>query len=259
MPDADWVKYKPIRGKSLPETAELLGSSYALQKTLKKDFYAACGVYGRQSPADPAVAPDQVLLKIYHTDRFGPLRLRWLGRWLARREIRFLETLKSVPGIPRLLGLHGEAGIVREYVPGCNLREFTKGNTPDAKFFPRLRAILDGVHRCSVSHNDLSKPENVLVTPDGSPVLIDFQIALKIARPRWSWLPGIRQGLLRYMQRVDGYHLLKLHRRIRPMDFTAQELQAARRKGLILTVHGWIRRPYRAIRHFVLRKYLLAK
>jgi hypothetical protein len=61
------------------------------------------------------------------------------------------------------------------------------------------------------------------------------------------------------MQGVDRYHLAKLHRRRRPFDFTGEELAALRRKGTLLRIHNGVRRPYRVIRHLVLKKFLTAR
>jgi hypothetical protein len=261
MADADWVKYKAIRGKPLPESARLIGADYRLKQTLKKDFYAAVGIYVRADAPEDGTArtPPPVLLKIYHTDRLFLLPLGGvLGRFLCRREVGFLERLGDVEGIPHFLELHGESGFVREYVPGCNLREFTRDRRVDDAFFPALRATLDAVHSRGISHNDLSKPENILVTTDGRPVLIDFQIATRVRADASPFRRAASRRFVRYMQGVDRYHLAKLHSRRRPEDFTDSERQQAQRKGLVLIMHGWVRRPYRAVRHFVLRHFLTA-
>lgn len=257
MPDADWVRYKQIRGKDLPEIVRLFQTAYRLTSVLKRDFYAAVGVY--ECPSDEAnKVPERVLLKVYHTDPAGILPLGWLGRWMCRRETRFLALLAGVRGVPQVLGMHGPSGYVREYLSGCNLREYRKRSTPDADFFPQLERILHDVHARGMSHNDLSKPENVLVLEDGSPRLIDFQIAFAPRSLRWPLIGWVSHSLLRYLQGVDRYHLRKIHRRSRPEDFTSAELANARKKGWILHVHGHlVRRPYRAVRHFVLNRYLL--
>src|SRR5581483_7493454 len=188
-------------------------------------------------------------------DSFALLPLGWLGRWLCRREVRFFKTLDAIAGIPRFLERFGRSGYVREYMPGQNLRDFLReGHVPHQSFFPRLQAILHEVHRRGVSHNDLSKPENVLVQPDGSPGLIDFQIALRLGSGPCR---ALKYPILRYMQKVDRYHVTKRHRRCRPSDFTAEELADTRRKGVLLTLHAVIRRPYRAVRHFILNRFLL--
>src|SRR5262245_14075699 len=85
MADSDWRKYKRLRGGDLPADLAFGGAAYRLGKLLKRDFYAAVGIYDRV--AGTAAVPEQVLLKIYHTDPFWGIPLGWLGRWLARREI----------------------------------------------------------------------------------------------------------------------------------------------------------------------------
>ncbi len=255
MADADWVNYKQIRGKALPPETTLLGTRYRLAAHLKRDFYAATGLYERIAPEDFAT-PAKVLLKIYHTEPFLGLPLGWLGRFLCRRETGFLRQLEGVAGVPQLRELYGESGFVRDFVPGCNLREYTRTAQVDAEFFPKFAAILDAVHARGVAHNDLSKPENVLVTTDGEPVLIDFQIASRIL-PNPGLLTRLwNPRLIAYMQGVDRYHLTKQNVYRRPDDFSTEARVALRRKGWIITVHGWLRRPYRALRHRILKPWL---
>jgi serine/threonine protein kinase len=253
--DADWTRYKRMRGQDLPATIRLEFGAYSLVKVFKHDFYAATGLYDKVE----GTGPDRVVFKIYHKDRYAFLPLAWLGRWLARREAKLHDALADVQGVPRLLARHGDTGLVREFIPGCSLREVTAAEKPDAHFFPELRATLAAVHARGIAHCDLAKPENILRTDAGRPRLIDFQIAI---RPQ-TRLPGVRQiaeRFLRYMQQVDVYHLRKNQRRLRPEDFTPDELAASHRKGLLLNLHGLLlRRPYRAVRHFVLRRFLLAE
>lgn len=258
MADADWVKYRQIRGKALPTAFAFAGAGYTLEKTFKRDFYAATGLY-RKARAF-AGGPDRVVLKIYHTDALGKvLPLGWLGRWLWRREMKFGKLLHDVPGIAHVLGSWGRTGIVREYVPGENLREFLRHSRPDAAFFPALRRTLEEIHRRGVSHNDLSKPENILVRADGSPILIDFQIALHLPGT-WPVLGAVGRRILAYMQGCDHYHLSKQHACRRPEDYTPEEKRLALNKGVLLRLHGaLLRRPYRAVRHLVLRRFLTLK
>jgi hypothetical protein len=255
MADADWGRYRQLRGEDLPLTADLLGAPYRRRVVLKRDFYAAVGIYDREDGgANPCV-----LLKVYHTDSFAGAPLGWLGRLLCRREMRYFQLLDGIDGIPRLLGAHGDSGLVREFIPGCNLREYRRHSTPDEEFFPGLKKILTQVHARGISHNDLSKPENVLVTEEGAPVLIDFQIALAAGCWRFPGLRWLGWRLARYMQRVDRYHLSKLHRRARPKDFSDEERAKARSKGLLLRLHDWLlRRPYRAVRHQVMNRWMRA-
>jgi serine/threonine protein kinase len=261
MADADWINYRQIRGKPLPPTIEFHGAVYALAKVFKRDFYAATGLYelsARRGSPDPAASPDtdlpaRVVFKHYHTDRFGPLPLRWLGRFLWRREMRLGQAVKHVQGVAHILGRYGKSGLIREYVPGRNLREFLVDGKLGNTFFRDLKQSLRDVHACGIAHNDLNKPENILVREDGSPVLIDFQIALE-SRSRIPVLGHLGRAVIRYLQRMDWYHLLKHQRRNRPQDFTAEELKLADNRGILLNLHAWLlRRPYRAVRHVFMR------
>ena len=256
MPDADWSKYKQLRGRDLPPEVEFGSCRYSRRQVLKQDFYAAVGLYDRQEKN--SAQPAQILFKVYHTDSLWGLPLGWLGRWLARREIRAYHALCGVDGVPQLLAVHGESAMVREFIPGCNLKEFRTQQKPDSDFYPELVAILAEVHHRGMSHNDLAKPENILVREDGRPVLIDFQIALGPKLPSFAPIRWIINRFISYMQGVDRYHLAKHYTFDRPEDFSPEQLRVARKKGLILRLHGVVvRRPYRAVRHFVLRRWML--
>jgi serine/threonine protein kinase len=259
MPDSDWVRYKPIRGTALPAEFRLGERTYRQVKVLKFDFYAATGLY-RPEPSEGGEAPSgDVLFKVYHTDPLGILPMGWVGRWLCDREATYLERLADVEGVPKLISRYGTSGMVREFVPGRDLREYPREPGASRAFFEKLEAILDEVHRRGIAHNDLSKPENVLVRDDGDPCLIDFQIAVMMTFAGWPILDPLERPILVYLQQVDRYHLRKIWRRRRPQDFTSDELARARSKGWLVMLHGWLRRPYRAIRGFVLNTFLLAR
>jgi RIO-like serine/threonine protein kinase len=195
--------------------------------------------------------------KEYHTDAWGWLPLGWLGRFLARREAMYHDELAAVAGVPALLARLGDAALLREFIPGNDLAHVRDRQGVDEAFFPRLRQILAAIHERGVAHNDLSKPENVLVRHDGWPVVIDFQIA--VMPKHWfaplRWVSG---PLLRYLQRVDVYHVWKNHRRVRPQDLSPEELAKGRHKGWLLFFHYYLlRNPYRLVRHRWLRRYKL--
>lgn len=257
MADADWMKYKQLRGKGLPERIDFQGASYRLDKHFKRDFYAATGLYQLEGEAQNA--PAQIVLKIYHTEPFGIIPLGWLGRRLCNREVHYYQLLDGIPGLSRCLGRFGESGYVREYVAGENLREYRVAQRPGEEFFPVLKEQLAAIHARGVAHNDLSKPENILVRADGLPTIIDFQIAARFAwkLPLFKQLGRIVRG---YLQSLDRYHLDKLHRRARRKDFTPAELKIVRKKGLVSWLHGLLlRRPYRAVRHFVMTYFMRVK
>ncbi|MCE9530686.1 MAG: hypothetical protein K8T89_06100 [Planctomycetes bacterium] len=256
MADSDWMHFKQLRGKNLPERFEFNNTSYRLEKVFKRDFYAATGLYHREGEGP---APAKVVYKIYHTDRLGIIPLGWLGRRLCNREVFYYEQLGQVKGLTRLYGRLGESAFVREYIPGCHLREYRKTHEIDENLYLTLREQLAAIHAAGIAHNDLSKPENILVKPDGTPVIIDFQIASRFA---WKWpvFKHVGRRILRYLQATDRYHLDKQHRRRRPQDFSADELKSAKKKGILLYLHGvLLRRPWRASRRFIMGRFMREK
>lgn len=256
MADADWAKYKQLRGRTLPERIVFRGAEYHQEQLFKRDFYAATGLFRLASDRLAVDLPERIILKIYHTEPLGIIPLRWLGLMLCNREVCFHQATDGIPGLARFLERYGESGYIREYVPGGHLREYRKTHRTDDLFYPRINAMLAAIHKRGISHNDLSKAENILVRPDGSPTLIDFQIATTFAF-QFPLLRYIGKHLLPYMQSVDRYHIGKHHRKDRPQDFTEAELKRTRRKGLWLTLHGWVlRRPYRLVRHLVMNRFM---
>jgi serine/threonine protein kinase len=257
MADADWAQYKQIRGKPLPERVRFGNVLYRLAKVFKRDFYAATGLY-RRTEGSSADAPEQIVFKHYHTDPLAIIPLRWLGRWLWRRETRLAERVEDVRGVAHVIGRHGKSGLIREYVAGVNLREHLRERRVDGRFFQELRRILGEIHALGVAHNDLNKPENILVRDDGSPVLIDFQIAYE-SGSRLPLVGHVERAIVRYLQRMDRYHILKHQRRHSPESLSAEDRVAAQHRGLLLNLHAWLlRRPYRAVRHLILRNFLMA-
>ena len=257
MPDADWVKYKRLRGKDLPELVLLSFGLYRSEKVFKNDFYAVTAGYRRES----GDGPERVVLKEYHIDSWGPIPLGWLGRMLLRRESLYYRELADVPGVPQFIEHFGVNGFVREHIPGLDLRDhFEKvGKRVDPAFFPTLQETLRAVHEKGVAHNDLAKPENILVSSNGAPVLIDFQIAMMPKR----WFLGVGRlagPLLRLCQRMDEYHLCKQYRRYSP-DTVPDDIRIkGTRSGGVAGFHYHvIRRPYRAVRHFFLNRFLTLK
>lgn len=115
------------------------------------------------------------------------LRLEYRGdpdmRARFRREARLLQFL-SHPNVIRALTFTEERGapwLVLERVPGRTLREEIVIGAPFSAeeampILAGLAAALDHLHARGLVHLDL-RPENVVVTPDGEPKLIDFGLA----------------------------------------------------------------------------------
>jgi serine/threonine protein kinase len=102
---------------------------------------------------------------------------RLVGPWLLRREERAYRRLAGVASVPRLLGRVDATAIVLEYRPGELLSRRLAGRVPD-DFVDQLEIAVAEIHRRGIVHLDLRHRSNVLATPDGRPVVIDFASAL---------------------------------------------------------------------------------
>lgn len=102
------------------------------------------------------------------------------------RELRICEEFKENSGIPNLLGVkqYGkESVILEEFIPGTVLHDVTakyKGNSLRVRrLIGEIVSILKPVWEKGYVHRDL-KPHNLIIKDDGSPVVLDFGIALDV-------------------------------------------------------------------------------
>ncbi len=103
------------------------------------------------------------------------------------REVRLLATLDhlNIAKVYSYFEAHGTAYYVTEYIDGKNLGEVAKDyadhnmNIPQDALYGTLIRILDALdylHQRNLLHRDI-KPDNILVTRQGRPMLIDFGAA----------------------------------------------------------------------------------
>jgi hypothetical protein len=91
--------------------------------------------------------------------------------------------------------------VARTFVPGTPLQQAERLSR---RYFEDLERLVGCLHRLGLRHNDLHKEPNLLVREDGSPALIDFQLA--------SWhAANTRSGRVRAAE--DLRHVRKHARR----------------------------------------------
>ena len=125
--------------------------------------------------------------------------LRWLARLLLRREASALAALTDLDGVPEVLSV-GQDELVRSYFDGEPMQ---RSKPTDPGYFAAAARLLRSMHRHGVAHNDLAKEPNILVRQDGTPAIIDFQLA---------FYSNSRSKVFRIAAREDIRHLLK-HKR----------------------------------------------
>jgi len=166
--------------------------------------------------------------------------LRWLARRLAAREARALHALRRVSGVPRLVSWDGRR-LVRSWLPGAPLQE---AGSVDRAYFRKALGLLRRLHAAGLVHNDLAKEPNWLVTVDGGPALVDFQLAM---RPRY------RGRLFRMLAHDDLRHLLKHKRTYCPEHLTTRERAILARRSPLAAAWAKTGKP---VYRFVTRRLL---
>jgi len=170
--------------------APTLGTGYQAETTL--------GRYrGRPAVIKSALHPDVPLL-------------RRLEFWVLKREARALRRLEGLEEVPDFLGYPDGTSIALEYREGETLRERDPAELP-AAFYRELEEAVRRIHRRGIVHSDLKKRENILVSPQDRPVLLDFGTHLRES----TRLP-MGGFFYRQFYRMDLNAVAKLKRRFRP-------------------------------------------
>jgi len=138
---------------------------------------------------------------------------RPLARHLMRREHRALSRLalgNGTPGVPAVLAYEADV-LTRRWIDGSPMH---LAKPRDPGYFRDAARLVRRLHAANVIHNDLAKETNWLVTPEGRPALVDFQLAMTPVR---------RGALARALGHDDVRHLLKHKRSYLPERLTARE------------------------------------
>jgi len=241
-PRPSWLR--ALGRQSLPESIAIGGVAHRLRDTFKHDSWAATGLY--ESPAGALT-----VVKLHRQSPAFGVPLRWMGRMMARHEITLLEGLAGLKGIPvpagpvSLDGMTLRHAVARHYIVGHPLGNREAVNE---SFFPGLSALLNSMHERKIAYIDMHKRENILVSDQGDPCLIDFQIS--IAWPRW--LPA--GPLFAILRRSDQYHLTKHWVRCRPDQCRSGDAELRVRIPWWIRVHRLVAVPVRQLRRRLLVK-----
>lgn len=223
----------------MPDSVSLNNETFNHLQTFKHDFFAATGLY--EGPSG------KVVVKIGRQAWAFVIPLKFIGKFLARRESRLLRAVAGLEGIPVCLGEVLGTGLVRRFVEGAPV---AKNDSLDNDFFPRLSSLLDQIHKRNMAYVDLEKRENILRGEDGRPYLIDFQISYKVEG--WLGKSWPAKWMLGILQRSDRYHLMKHWRRLRPDQLDEATLAACDKPPFWIAGHRLIFRPITLLRRRIL-------
>ena len=139
-----------------------------------------------------------------------------LGVYLVAREDRALARANGLPGIPRYYGLIDPYALVSQYIE-AESAPLVPPEWLDEDFFVALTKIVNGFHARGVVHCDLKKLDNILVTRDRKPYVIDFTAAFVSGSNPFSGL------VFDHMRDDDFRGIYKLKRRFAPHLLTPDE------------------------------------
>jgi len=182
---------------------------FVSQAVLKRDLFS------ETHKGHLASAPDVAAIRRVVTA--APAWTRPVAWALARREIAALAAVSGIEGTPRLFGVDRD-GLVRAWTEGAPLH---LARPSDRQWYADAFRLLRALRRAGITHNDLAKPQNWLMTPDGRAAVIDFQLASRHRR---------RGRFFRLLAYEDFRHLLKQMRAFAPelMTPTARRILARR-------------------------------
>lgn len=122
-----------------------------------------------------------------------------LGRLLLRRELQALQRLQGIAGTPGDAFRLDAHAIAARFVPGRSLAKIERALiTPG--YLVRLEGLLEAVHARGVVHLDTRGAGNLLMLPDGTPGIIDFQASVST-----TWMPPRLRRLLEELDMAGVY------------------------------------------------------
>jgi hypothetical protein len=231
-----------------PQTMKVCKSEYRLTSVFKHDFWAATCLYTNIDESDKF---PKIVVKFGRSQPFCGIPLTWIGKMLADHEESIYAHLKGIAAVPRWIARISPTCYAMEYIDAVPLDHLE--NIP-AGFFELLREVFDTVHKRGVAYGDANKKSNILVTQDGKPVLIDYQISIA-KNDRWIFpLGAVRKKFVNYLMGKDLYHLYKHKRRLAPDELTPEEETLSRKRSGVHLLHRKLTKPYRALRRGFLKK-----
>jgi len=144
----------------------------------------------------------------------GNILTRPINLALLRHEYRIYQKLKDLSFIPVCYGMANDEFLVIEYIEGQTIRQ--RRPNPDSEYFIKLLDAVKAMHSRGVAHFDLKRSENLLITSNDEPKLIDFGVSIA---------------------KKGGYHLINiyLYKLAKQFDFNAWARHKYHRKMELLS------------------------
>ncbi len=116
---------------------------------------------------------------------------------LLRHEHQIYQKLQGMQSIPFCYGMANNEYLVIEFIEGQTIRQ--RQLDSNSEFFVKLLLAIKEMHQRGVAHFDLKRMENLLVTTNDEPRLIDFGVSI-YRKEGFHWL---NQFLYKLAQQFD--------------------------------------------------------
>jgi hypothetical protein len=192
------------------------------------------------------MAGEDAVVKDY--GRSGNFFKHALGAFLATREAAALRRAEGLSGVPRMIALPRRWILVLQHLDArsvTGLDEQERADLLTPVFFKRLTSLIAQLHDRGIAHGDLEKLDNILVTDEGEPAIVDFAAAIM------SGLNPFAALLLPYIQQNDRRAVYKLKSKYAPRLLTEGEDAKLHERGraevIFRRARKYIRRPVKRL------------
>lgn len=127
------------------------------------------------------------------------------ARILAEGRVQARLNHPNVVPVSDIVDVRGRPGLVMEYVPGSNLRDWLRNNSPTLEetlvLFAGIVRGIRAAHRLDIIHRDL-KPENILLAETEAglvPKVMDFGLVKVLSQEEGDTQTGMMMGTPQYM------------------------------------------------------------
>ena len=101
-------------------------------------------------------------------------------------ENKIYQVLNGIKGVPKCYGLTENSDLILELIEGDSFRNVEQTLDNRDQFFKDLLNVILSMHKAGISHGDLKRKDNILVSDSNQPYLIDFGTALH-SKPSDTW------------------------------------------------------------------------
>lgn len=168
----------------------------------------------------------------------GNILTRPLNLALLRHEHRIYQKLQGLTSIPVCYGMANNEFLVIEFIEGQTIRQ--RRPESDSDYFVKLLNAVKEMHTRDVAHFDLKRSENLLITNNDEPKIIDFGVSIA----KKGGFHFINKYLYELAKQFD-FNAWARHKYHRKMELLSEEDKVFYRKTRIEVFSKKIKRFYK--------------